>query len=70
MHPDFSREEEGAGNLPALQLGHGNGRIGEAAGGIVVQKFIESPAEFTSVQAGEIQEASEFGDGDMTGVSE
>ena len=38
LYGDFiTREGEGVGNLPALQLGHECGRVGEAANWIIME---------------------------------
>ena len=53
LRGDFiSHEGEGVGDFPTLQLGHECGRIWEAAGGMVVEEFIEGSAEFTAVETG------------------
>ena len=55
MRRDFiSREGEGFGDLPALQLGHECGGVGEATGGMIMQELVEGSAKFGAVQAGEL----------------
>ena len=55
MRGDFiSREGEGVGDLPAMQLGHECGGVGEATSGMIMQELVEGSAKFGTVQAGKV----------------